>query len=137
MNQLNSVVIEGIVCQEPKILATSQYNNDKLVTFTIVNHRYYRGKEGEKKDDATFLDIQAWGYLAEKILEVPKGTFSRIAGRLRMSSWIDKNTGKKQHRIVVCAEHIDYIKKVNGKEEEVALDGGSVNMVEEPLFMYS
>ncbi|MBR1938911.1 MAG: single-stranded DNA-binding protein [Spirochaetales bacterium] len=137
MNQLNSVVIEGNVCHEPKIVATSQYTNDKLVVFTIANHRYYRGKDGEKKEDTTFIDIETWGYLAEKILEIQKGTLTRISGRVRMFSWLDKNTGKKQYKIVICAEHVDYLKKINGKEEEVNIDVGSVNMVEEPIIIYS
>ncbi len=136
MNQLNSVVIEGNICQEPKVVATSQYNNDKLVVFTIANHRYYKTKEGSKKEDTAFVDVQCWGYLAERCLEITKGSLSRVSGRLRMFTWSDKSTGKKMSKIVISAEHIDYIKKINGAEEEVNIDGGSVNMVEEPFTVY-
>jgi len=137
MNQLNSVVIEGNVCQEPKVVATSQYNNDKLVVFSLANHRYYKGKSGERKEDTTFIDVQCWGFLAEKCLDISKGTLGRVSGRLRMFSYTDRNTGKKVPKIVISAEHIDYLKKVNGSEEEVTLDAGAVNMVEEPIVIYT
>lgn len=51
---------------------------------------------GEKREEVTFIDLEAWGRTAEVIGEYfKKGKPIFIDGRLKLDQWDDKTTGKK------------------------------------------
>ena len=108
MNQLNNVILEGTLINDPEVVATSAITKSRLVKFTLANDRYYKDASGNSKQDTLFLVVQCWGELGEKCLtRIHKGMVVRTVGRLMMCRWENKNGDKKSTIEVVCS-HIEY-----------------------------
>ena len=50
MNHLNSVVLEGVISSDPRLVTVSE-SGYKLVKFDVASHRRYKDKKGEMQDD--------------------------------------------------------------------------------------
>lgn len=61
MNQLNNIILEGTLINEPEVVAKSAVTNSRLVKFTIANDRFYKDVNGNSKQETLFLVIQCWG----------------------------------------------------------------------------
>ena len=108
MNQLNNIILEGTVVNEPDVVAISAVTQSRLVKFTIANDRYYKDINGNSKQETLFLVIQCWGELGEKVLSnIHKGMIVRTVGRLMMCRWESK-TGEKKSTIEIVCNHIEY-----------------------------
>lgn len=76
MNEINSVIVEGVV--STKLKAISDYEG----TFTVTTHRYYKVGE-ENKCDETFVHVIASSTLFKGISDKNiEGRGIRIVGRL-------------------------------------------------------
>ncbi len=146
MNHLNSLLIEGVVAQNPEAKTTN--GGGQLVVFTIVSHRYTKPREREGEawsDEAIFLDVLAWGSLGGKCMDlVEKGMTVRIVGRFRLSSYTNRE-GAVRTRASVIAQHIEFRRRrsssqeLEAGEEEFALNADSreeMPPVSEPLVIY-
>lgn len=108
MNQLNNIILEGTLVNEPEVVAKSAVTQSRLVKFTIANDRYYKDINGNPKQETLFLVIQCWGELGEKALtNIHKGMVIRTVGRLMMCRWESK-TGEKRSSVEIVANHIEY-----------------------------
>ena len=141
MNHLNSLLIEGVMVNNPEIVARVKATPDvKLVKFTIANDYYYVGADGSKKKDTLFLPVQVWGTLAEKCLnQMKKGMTTRCGGKLKMSTWEDES-GEKHSIIELIAKHIEYRSPRKGNlevlevVEEEEREGKDESVGEAPVF---
>ncbi|HYE04054.1 MAG TPA: single-stranded DNA-binding protein, partial [Planctomycetota bacterium] len=62
---LNQVSLAGRLTRDPQVKALA---NDKVVAdFGVAINRRWKGADGEAKEEATFLDIEAWGRTAELV----------------------------------------------------------------------
>jgi single-strand DNA-binding protein len=69
--------------------------------------RYFKGKDGEKKDDTTFVDVTVWEKTAEYCSQrLRQGRPILVEGRLKSDSWEDKTTGQKRTKIEVQAQRV-------------------------------
>ncbi len=108
MNQLNNIILEGTLTNEPEVVAKSAVTKSRLVKFTIANNRYYKDVNGNSRQETLFLVIQCWGELGEKALQtIHKGMVVRTVGRLMMCRWENKE-GEKRTSIEIVANHIEY-----------------------------
>ncbi len=144
MNQLNSIIIEGHIVQDPRLVAKAADGDDwgRLVKFDIANHRRYRNREGVVMDEATFMPVQAWGDLADKCLVcLKKGMNVRVVGRMRLSKWIGKDNGERRN-LEILAQHIEYRSKRQkpddgaGDELTVIEAAGDAGNAGEPKIVY-
>lgn len=120
MNHLNSILLEGVVTGEPKVVLTSK-SGQSLVKFTIANDRFYYDKEHNLKSTTLFIGIQSWGRLGEQALSlIHKGMTSRIVGRLRQVKY-QKKDNSFVDTFEIVAQHIEY-RKMKKKDEKVELD---------------
>lgn len=120
MNQLNNILLEGILINDPEVVATSTDGNSRLVKFTLANNRYYKDRSGSSKQDTLFIPVQCWGSIGEKSLEyLRKGMTVRCVGRLQSCRWEGKDGSKRSSTEVVCT-HLEYrlnMKNSSGKVE--------------------
>ena len=118
MNHLNSLLIEGVLVNDPEIVARVKATPDvKLVKFSIANDYFYVGSDGEKKKDTLFLPVQVWGSLADKCLDkMKKGMTTRCVGKLKMNSW-EGEAGDKHSVVELVAKHIEYSSPRRGSLE--------------------
>ena len=71
-----------------------------------MNRRWTNRATGQPEEAVTFIDITAWGDLAENTAEtIPKGSRVVVVGRLDQSSW-ETDAGEKRHRLSITAEDI-------------------------------
>ena len=102
MNMLNSVILEGVVSDEPHLDETSD-----VLNFTIEYTRYYKNKAGKKVTETSQFRVVAFNSMCKRPLK--NGSEVRIVGRLKQNKWTDKD-GVPHSEVLIMAEHIE-IKK--------------------------
>ena len=109
MNNLNSIIIEGTVDK-------AAYKKDPgVLSFTVGVNRCYKDGNGIK-NHISYVDVVAFGRLAEGSRELSTGAVVRVVGRMTQDRWEDK-AGRKHSRVYIVAEHIEY---APGKNESRA-----------------
>jgi len=100
---LNKVFILGNVTRDPEI--RSMPNGGQVASLGMATNRVWKDAQGQKREDAEFHNIVAFGKLADTISRyVFKGSMILIEGRLKTSSWDDKSTGAKRYKTEIIAE---------------------------------
>ena len=120
MNQLNSLILEGNLVKDAVL--TEPAPGFKKCVFTMGVNRFYKNKNNEAVNEASFFDVEAYNQVAEYCSKkATKGRGVRVVGRLKQDTWKD-TSGKTASRIYVVAEHIEYKpeKKTNENEEKAA-----------------
>ena len=115
MNTLNSVIVEVNVVKKPEIRKTPKGTD--VCTLGVAVNRWYKGLDGQIQEEVSFFDVNAWGALAGACVEkCDKGRGVRVVGRLRQNRWVDPE-GKKKSRVVIEAEHVEF-KKTQDKKDD-------------------
>lgn len=118
MNNLNSVLIEGNLTQDPELSVVP--SGRSVCRFAIASNRYFRNSEKELVSEVSYVNVDTWGALAEscgKYLE--KGRGVRVVGRLKQDRWQGEDE-KIRERYVVVAEHVEFhpIRNKNGSVDD-------------------
>ena len=117
MNQLNSLILEGNLVKDAVL--TEPAPGFKKCVFTMGVNRFYKNRNNESVNEASFFDVEAYNQVAEWCgKKATKGRGVRVVGRLKQDTWKDE-AGKSASRIYVVAEHIEYkpVKKVEEQSE--------------------
>lgn len=119
MNPLNSVLFEG------KIKSFKTWTTAKGLTITeiaVSTSRTFRADDGSFLTEENLFTCQCFGNLAKVAAEnCGECNDIRAVGRLREECFIDGD-GKKQSRIVVIAEHVEFRNPVKAENLEVKED---------------
>jgi single-strand DNA-binding protein len=108
MSSLNRVLLIGNLTRDPDVRYTR--NGTALADIGLAINRTWKGDDGEKKEEVTFVDVTLWGRLAEIAQEyLKKGIPLFIEGRLQLDTWDDKQTGQKRSRLHVVAESMQML----------------------------
>ena len=103
---VNKTFLAGNITREPD---TRSVGSTTLTKFGVAANRHYT-VNGEKKQEATFVDVLAWGKTGETIAKyLKKGDPIFIEGRLSFSSWEDKATGSKRSKLEVVCEPFQFV----------------------------
>lgn len=117
---LNRVYVGGNIVRDPE-LKYSQ-SGAAIGRVTIANNVKYKTKEGQPKEDVTFVDVTSFGKTAENIAKFfKKGSTILIEGRLKTESWEDKTTKEKRSKLAVVADGFQFCGR-----NEAASDGAPV-----------
>jgi len=112
MANLNKVFLMGNLTRDPELRYTP--SGTAVVSFGVAVNRSWKGQNGEKREDVTFVDVQAWARTAEVISEYcKKGSPIFVEGRLQYDSWEGKD-GQKRSRIRVVVESFQFIGAPSG-----------------------
>jgi len=105
---LNHVVLAGHLTRDPEL---KQIGADKVVASTgLAINRRWKDAGGEQHEEATFVEIEAWGRTAELVGQyLRKGSPAYVEGRLKLDSWDDKESGQKRTRMKVVAENVQFL----------------------------
>ena len=99
MNNLNSVLIEGTLKEDP-------VEKDGICRFTIEVYRYYKQDDGDQKQETLNISVETHGKLTETCIGyLKKDSGVRVVGRISQDS--DSN-------LIIYAEHVEFkpIKKI-------------------------
>lgn len=108
MNNLNQVLVEGNLTQDPVLKAIGE-GGKQVCTFSIGVDRTYRNAKRELVDEVTFVDVEAWGNLGANCGKyLTKGRGVRIVGHLKQNVWKDKDQ-KTRSRLFLAADHVEFL----------------------------
>src|SRR5882757_2756048 len=104
---LNHVTLAGNLTRDPEL---RQVGTDKaVVNFSLAVNRRWRNAAGEQVEEATFVDVEAWGRIGEVIGQyLKKGSPAYVEGRLKLDTWEDKD-GQKRSRLKIVAEQVQFL----------------------------
>ncbi|HTG43994.1 MAG TPA: single-stranded DNA-binding protein [Verrucomicrobiae bacterium] len=123
MASFNKVILMGNLTRDPELRYTPK--GMAIARITLAVNRQWKSETGEQKEEVAFIDVDAWGRSAETIAQyVKKGRPLLIEGRLRQDTWDDKQTGKKQSKILVTMESFKF---VDSGQREGGPSGGFEN----------
>lgn len=101
---LNKVFVLGNVTRDPESRALP--SGQSVTSFSIATNRFYTDRNGEKKQEAEFHNISAFGKLADISAQyLTKGSLVLIEGRIRTRSWQDAS-GNKRFRTEIIANNL-------------------------------
>lgn len=130
MASFNKVMLLGNLTRDPEVRFTPK--GTAVCTFGLAVNRTWSGEDGQKKEEVTFVECDAWGKQAETIGQyMSKGKPIFIEGRLKLDSWDDKESGQKRSKLKVIVESFQFlgVKPDQGenREEDREQSGSSTN----------
>ena len=101
---MNLVTVIGNVTRDPEVTFTK--SGMAKVKFTVASNGSYTASNGEKKETTDYINVVAWGKLAECVSDTLfKGTPVILNGRYTTSSYEGKD-GSKNYYTCVTARYI-------------------------------
>src|SRR5881396_131936 len=108
MASFNKVILLGNLTRDPEVRYTPK--GSAVCDLGIAVNRVYTTDSGEKREEATFVDVTFWGRTAEVAGEyLKKGRPVFIEGRLQLDSWEDKQSGQKRSKLKVVGEGLQLL----------------------------
>ena len=111
---INRVVVSGNLTRDPELSVTG--GGMAILRIGIaVNDRRKNPQTGEWEDAPNFFDVKMFGTRAESLSRfLSKGTKIAVEGKLRWSSWEDKNTGEKKSKVEIIADDVEFMSSREG-----------------------
>ena len=124
MASFNKVILMGNLTRDPELRYTPK--GMAVARITLAVNRTWKSETGEAKEEVAFIDVDVWGRSAETIAQyVKKGRPLLVEGRLKQDTWDDKQTGKKQSKLLVTLESFKFVD--SGQRSEGGPSGGFEN----------
>lgn len=112
MASFNKVILLGNLTRDPETRVTA--SGMTICKLGMAVSRAYSTKDGERKEETTFVDIDAFGKQAEVITKyMRKGRPLMVEGRLKLDQW-EGNDGQKRSKLSVVLENFQF---VGGRDE--------------------
>ena len=103
---INRVVVSGNLTRDPELRVTP--GGTQVLGFGVaVNDRRRNQQTGEWEDYPNFIDCTMFGNRAEALSRILlKGMKVAIEGKLRYSSWEDKNGGGRRSKVEIIPDEV-------------------------------
>lgn len=104
---LNRVFLMGNLTRDPELRYTP--SGTAVANFGIAVNRRYTTKEGDRKEEVDFFDVEVWNKQAEYCNEyLVKGSGVLIEGRLKQDRWEDES-GNKRSKLKVVSLSVQFL----------------------------
>ena len=131
MASFNKVILLGNLTRDPEVRYTPK--GTAVAEIGLAVNRVYTTDSGEKREEATFVDVTLWGRTAEIAGEyLKKGRPVFIEGRLQLDTWDDKTSGQKRSKLKVVGEGLQLIGSRPGGGGDVNEGGGQSSTAAPP-----
>ena len=108
MASFNKVILAGNLTRDPELRYTPK--GTAVAKIGLAVNRTWTSEDGQKKEEVSFIDVEAWGRQGEVIAQyMKKGRPLLIEGRLKLDTWEDKNTKQKVSKLKVVLESFSFI----------------------------
>ena len=106
MASFNKVILIGNLTRDPELRVTA--NGNSICKLGLAVNRVYLTKDGERREETTFIDIDAFGKQAEVISKyMRKGRPLMVEGRLKLDQW--ESDGQKRSKLGVVLEGFQFL----------------------------
>ncbi len=103
----------GNLTRDPQLKQTP--NNMSVAEIGLACNRKFKSKEGEMREEVTYVDCEAWGRTAETMAKyLTKGKPVFVEGRLKLDQWQDKD-GNNRSKLRVVIESFQFIDSRGGQ----------------------
>jgi single-strand DNA-binding protein len=123
---VNQVIIMGNLTRDPELRQTP--SGQSVVSFSLALNRSYKDQSGEWQEATDYIDVAAWGPLAERVAQyMTKGRRCLVQGRLQSRSW--EQDGQKRSKVEVLANDVTFLdgRGEGGEGSGAGSFGGSNN----------
>lgn len=112
---LNQVIVMGNLTRSPEVKQTPSGNS--VASFSLALNRSYKDASDQWQEATDYVDVVAWGKLADQISErLDTGSRALVSGRLQSRSWEDKESGAKRSKLEVLAQDVTFLDKSDNIE---------------------
>lgn len=102
----NQVILMGNLTRDPELKAIP--SGQSVVSFSLALNRSYKDQSGEWKEATDYVDVTAWGPLAERVAQYcQKGKQVLVNGRIQSRSW--EQDGQKRSKVEVLAQDVTFL----------------------------
>jgi len=106
MLELNKVMVIGNLTRDPELSYLT--SGTALAKLGLAVNRHYKGRDGEQREETSFLDVEAWGAQAEFCSKwLKKGKRIFVEGRLKQDRW-EAPDGTKRSKVRISADRIQF-----------------------------
>jgi len=103
---LNQVTLMGNLTRDPELRQTPTGQN--VTSFSLALNRSYKDQSGQWQEATDYIDIVAWGPLAERVSQyLSKGRRCLVQGRVQSRSW--EQDGVKRNKVEVLASDVTFL----------------------------
>ncbi len=114
MASFNKVILMGNLTRDPELRVPASTGNAICKLGLAVNRRY-NTRDGQQKEEVTFVDIDAFGRQAEVIAKYCKrGSAILVEGRLKLDTW-ETQQGDKRSKLSVVLENFQFAGRGDGE----------------------
>jgi single-strand DNA-binding protein len=107
MASFNRVILAGNLTRDPQLSYTP--SNTPVCEFGMAINRKWRDRDGNQKDEVCFVDLSAYGRMAETINQyMKKGSPMLVEGRLRYRQWTNKE-GQNRSKLDVHVDNFTFL----------------------------
>ena len=115
MVSLNRVIVAGNLTRDPELKVTS--SNRKFTSMAIAINEFWKDKTGKISKKTSFVNIIAWGNLAENCAKfLKKGRAVMVEGRIETDKYEDRQ-GKTQYITRINCNNVVFLEN-SGRNEE-------------------
>ena len=119
---LNSIHLLATITRDPELRYSP--TGKAVLNFDVAFNHKWTTDAGEKKDEASFFNVVAFGKTAETIAQYfKKGSQILIDGSLKQERWTDKQTGQNRSSVKIRCEKFSFVgKNPSGETQGQARD---------------
>jgi single-strand DNA-binding protein len=124
---VNQVILMGNLTRDPELRQTP--SGQSVVSFSLALNRAYKDQSGDWQEATDFIDVVAWGPLAERVSQyLSKGRRALVQGRMQSRSW--EQDGQKRSKVEVLANDVTFL---DGRSDsESGTDSGAPSASSSP-----
>lgn len=122
MASFNQVILLGNLTRDVELKHTP--SNQAVANIGLAMNRQYKTRDGEQREETTFVDCEAWGRQAEVMAQyLSKGRPVFIQGRLKLDTWQDQQ-GQNRSKLKVVVENFQFVGGRDGGGGGASQGGG-------------
>lgn len=132
MPSYNKTILIGNLTRDPELRYTQ--SGKAVARIGLAVNRTWKNEAGERQEDVTFVDVDAFGRTAELMGQyLSKGRPVMIEGRLRLDQWEDKQTGARRSQLRVVAEQMQFLSDASGSRNDASGPPASAHPHNQPV----
>jgi single-strand DNA-binding protein len=132
MRDLNKVMLIGNLTRDPELRSTN--SGQTVASFAVATNRSWNDAQGTRQDAVEYIDIVAWGKLAEIVGQIyRKGRRTYVEGRFQTRSWEAQDGTKRYKTEVVASDLILLDKAPAGEVAPLQSNASSSQATEQPV----